>query len=75
LVFLHQTGSNNPLGIKSDLDKIPFHPYFTIKDLVGFLIVLLALISLTLLNPNLLGDPENFNPANPLVTPVHIQPE
>ncbi len=75
LLFLHQTGSNNPLGVKRDSDKIPFHPYFTIKDLVGFLFVLRFLIILTLLAPNLLGDPENFNPANPLVTPVHIQPE
>jgi ubiquinol-cytochrome c reductase cytochrome b subunit len=75
LLFLHQTGSNNPLGIKRDSDKIPFHPYFTIKDLVGFLFILSSLIILTLLSPNLLGDPENFNPANPLVTPVHIQPE
>nr|ABD19355.1 cytochrome b [Daphnia pulex] len=75
LLFLHQTGSNNPLGLKSDSDKIPFHPYFTIKDLVGFLFMLSFLIILTLLAPNLLGDPENFNPANPLVTPVHIQPE
>nr|ABD19316.1 cytochrome b [Daphnia pulex] len=75
LLFLHQTGSNNPLGLKSDSDKIPFHPYFTIKDLVGFLFMLSFLIILTLLAPNLLGDPENFNPADPLVTPVHIQPE
>lgn len=74
-LFLHQTGSNNPLGIKIEGDKIPFHPYFSIKDLVGFLIMLLILISITLLTPNLLGDPENFNAANPLVTPVHIQPE
>ena len=75
LLFLHQTGSNNPLGIKNERDKIPFHPYFTIKDLVGFLVILITLICLTLISPNLLGDPENFNPANPLVTPVHIQPE
>nr|QVT15611.1 cytochrome b [Daphnia mitsukuri] len=75
LLFLHQTGSNNPLGLNSDSDKIPFHPYFTIKDLVGFLFLMSFLILLTLLTPNLLGDPENFNPANPLVTPVHIQPE
>lgn len=74
-LFLHQTGSNNPLGIKIEGDKIPFHPYFRIKDLVGFLVILLALITITLLTPNLLGDPENFNAANPLVTPVHIQPE
>lgn len=75
LLFLHQTGSNNPLGVKNESDKIPFHPYFTIKDLVGFLVIIMALICLTLISPNLLGDPENFNPANPLVTPVHIQPE
>lgn len=75
LLFLHQTGSNNPLGVKSDIDKIPFHPYFTIKDLFGFLVIIMSLVALTLLNPNLLGDPENFTPANPLITPVHIQPE
>nr|YP_002229137.1 cytochrome b [Corydalus cornutus]ACH89986.1 cytochrome b [Corydalus cornutus] len=75
LLFLHQTGSNNPLGINSNFDKIPFHPYFSFKDLIGFLILLLTLTLLTLLNPYLLGDPDNFTPANPLVTPVHIQPE
>nr|UFZ12993.1 cytochrome b [Protohermes flavinervus] len=75
LLFLHQTGSNNPLGINSNFDKIPFHPYFSFKDLVGFLILLMTLILLTLMNPYLLGDPDNFIPANPLVTPVHIQPE
>lgn len=75
LLFLHQRGSNNPLGTKSEVDKIPFHPYFTVKDLTGFLVLLIALILLTLLNPNLLGDPDNFIPANPLVTPAHIQPE
>nr|UFZ12876.1 cytochrome b [Corydalus sp. 1 YLJ-2021a] len=75
LLFLHQTGSNNPLGINSNFDKIPFHPYFSFKDLIGFLILLLTLTLLTLLNPYLLGDPDNFTPANPLVTPAHIQPE
>nr|UHA55354.1 cytochrome b [Kennelia xylinana] len=75
LLFLHQTGSNNPLGINSNLDKIPFHPFFTYKDLVGFLIMTFMLIMLTVINPNLLGDPDNFIPANPLITPVHIQPE
>nr|YP_010403120.1 cytochrome b [Thaumatotibia leucotreta]QYL70737.1 cytochrome b [Thaumatotibia leucotreta]QYL70750.1 cytochrome b [Thaumatotibia leucotreta]UQW19941.1 cytochrome b [Thaumatotibia leucotreta] len=75
LLFLHQTGSNNPLGINSNLDKIPFHPFFSFKDLVGFLIMLFTLIMLTMVNPYLLGDPDNFIPANPLVTPVHIQPE
>lgn len=75
LLFLHQTGSNNPIGINSNVDKIPFHPYFTFKDLIGFIIILIILILLTLINPYLLGDPDNFIPANPIVTPVHIQPE
>nr|QUE27240.1 cytochrome b [Actias dubernardi] len=75
LLFLHQTGSNNPLGINSNLDKIPFHPYFMYKDLIGFIIMIMFLTLLTLINPYLLGDPDNFIPANPLVTPIHIQPE
>jgi len=75
LLFLHQTGSNNPLGINSNPDKIPFHPYFSIKDAFGFILIIWILISLALINPYLLGDTENFIPANPLVTPVHIQPE
>nr|ALO70780.1 cytochrome b [Ocypus brunnipes] len=75
LMFLHQTGSNNPLGINSNIDKIPFHPYFSSKDLFGYTIMMSALIILTLTNPYLLGDPDNFTPANPLITPIHIQPE
>nr|AML26450.1 cytochrome b [Staphylinidae sp. BMNH 1274643] len=75
LLFLHQTGSNNPLGTNSNIDKIPFHPYFSIKDLFGYMIMMMILMILNLSNPYLLGDPDNFTPANPLVTPVHIQPE
>nr|YP_009489606.1 cytochrome b [Ornithoptera richmondia]SPP23509.1 cytochrome b [Ornithoptera richmondia] len=75
LLFLHQTGSNNPLGLNSNYDKIPFHPYFTFKDLIGFIILTFILSILILSNPYLLGDPDNFIPANPLVTPIHIQPE
>lgn len=75
LLFLHQTGSNNPLGLNRNKDKIPFHPYFTYKDLIGFIILIIFLSLLTLINPYLLGDPDNFIPANPLVTPIHIQPE
>nr|YP_009528989.1 cytochrome b [Monolepta quadriguttata]AST14989.1 cytochrome b [Monolepta quadriguttata] len=75
LLYLHQTGSSNPIGTKSDIDKIPFHPYFTFKDILGALIMTFLLVFLTLHNPYLLGDPDNFIPANPLVTPVHIQPE
>lgn len=75
IIYLHQTGSNNPLGLKSDLVKVPFHPFFTFKDIVGFLTLLAILSVLVLLDPYLLGDPENFNPADPLKTPPHIQPE
>nr|UXW88415.1 cytochrome b [Afissula kambaitana] len=75
LLFLHQTGSNNPLGTNSNLDKIPFHPFFTFKDLLGFILLIFFLMIIIILNPYLLGDPDNFIPANPLVTPVHIQPE
>nr|BAO85029.1 cytochrome b [Tanakia limbata] len=75
LLFLHETGSNNPAGLNSDADKISFHPYFSYKDLLGFVLMLMALTSLALFSPNLLGDSENFIPANPLVTPPHIKPE
>lgn len=75
LLFLHQIGSNNPLGINRNLTKIPFHPYFSFKDILGFFIIIIILIIICLINPYLLGDPDNFIPANPLVTPVHIQPE
>nr|AFX69328.1 cytochrome b [Pseudoxiphophorus bimaculatus] len=75
LVFLHETGSNNPIGLNSNTDKISFHPYFSYKDLLGFVFLLAMLVILSLFSPNLLGDPENFTPANPLVTPPHIKPE
>nr|ART66029.1 cytochrome b [Polycheles coccifer] len=75
IMFLHHTGANNPLGVSSLVDKIPFHPYFTFKDIVGFILMLWSLVLLSLSYPYLLGDPDNFVPANPLVTPIHIQPE
>lgn len=75
LLFLHQTGSNNPLGINRNIDKIPFHPFFSFKDIFGFFIIIIILTFLTLIAPYELGDPDNFIPANPLVTPPHIQPE
>nr|UPL65492.1 cytochrome b [Phaenacantha marcida] len=75
LTFLHQTGSNNPLGLNSNYDKIPFHPYFSVKDLMGMVMTMFMFTLLILLEPRMLGDPENFIPANPMVTPVHIQPE
>lgn len=75
LLFLHQTGSNNPLGLDSNSDKIPFHIYYSSKDFVGFLLLIIGLTAISVFTPNLLGDPENFLPANPLVTPIHIKPE
>nr|YP_010528121.1 cytochrome b [Rhyzodiastes puetzi]UXW64223.1 cytochrome b [Rhyzodiastes puetzi] len=75
LIFLHQTGSNNPLGLNSNIDKISFHPYFNFKDSITFIMLMLILTILTLTNPYYLSDPDNFIPANPLVTPIHIQPE
>nr|YP_009459827.1 cytochrome b [Longpotamon yangtsekiense]AUT13999.1 cytochrome b [Longpotamon yangtsekiense] len=75
IMFLHHSGANNPLGISTQIDKVPFHPYFTFKDIVGFIFLILFLFLLSLSFPYYLSDPDNFIPANPLVTPVHIQPE
>nr|BAJ24463.1 cytochrome b [Pulchriphyllium giganteum] len=75
LMYLHKNGSNNPLGIKSDIDKIPFHPFFSTKDLISGMLTMTIMLMMILANPYLLNDPENFIPANPLITPNHIQPE
>ena len=75
LFFLHITGSRNPLGLNSNVDKVSFNPYFSWKDLVGGLFFLICLGYVSIFTPWLLGDPENWIPANPLVTPLHIQPE
>nr|AFV48227.1 cytochrome b [Noctilio leporinus] len=75
LLFLHETGSDNPTGIPSDTDMIPFHPYHTIKDILGLMLMLSVLSALVLFSPDLLGDPDNYTPANPLNTPPHIKPE
>nr|YP_010990667.1 cytochrome b [Paravarcia deceptrix]WOW99111.1 cytochrome b [Paravarcia deceptrix] len=75
LIFLHETGSSNPIGLKNNIDKIPFHPYFTIKDILGMVMVITIFTTLINMSPFMLTDPENFTPANPMVTPVHIQPE
>ena len=74
---LHVHKSNNPLGIdvKGPQDELPFHPYYTIKDLVGLGVFLLVLTYLIFFAPNLLGEVDNYIPANPLVTPTHIVPE
>nr|YP_010165832.1 cytochrome b [Didelphis aurita]QRV59766.1 cytochrome b [Didelphis aurita] len=75
LLFLHETGSNNPTGLDPNSDKIPFHPYYTIKDILGLFLMIIILLSLAMFSPDLLGDPDNFTPANPLNTPPHIKPE
>lgn len=75
LIYLHETGSNNPLGVNRNYYKIIFHNYFTLKDILGFIILIFLLIYIVIENPYILGDPENFVIANSIVTPVHIQPE
>uniref|UniRef100_A0AAU6PBY9 Cytochrome b n=1 Tax=Dusuna sp. TaxID=3133678 RepID=A0AAU6PBY9_9HEMI len=75
LFFLHESGSNNPIGVNSHIYKVPFHPYFSIKDIFGFSFILLFFLCLNLIFPYLLFDTDNFIPANPMITPVHIQPE
>lgn len=75
VIALHQHGSNNPMGVTGNFDRISFHPYYTFKDLVGFNWLFLFLSFLIFYAPNYLGHPDNYIPANPLVTPAHIQPE
>nr|AAC39992.1 cytochrome b [Thomomys bottae] len=75
LLFLHETGSNIPLGIPSDYDKIPFHPYYSTKDFLGAIMLIMLFMTLVLYFPDKLGDPDNYTPANPLNTPPHIKPE
>ena len=76
ILALHQYGSNNPVGIDlSKKDKIPFHPYYTAKDLFGIAVFLLVYAGFVFYAPNALGHPDNYIPANPLSTPAHIVPE
>lgn len=75
LFYLHSRGSSNLLGVRRDLDKTSFHPYFSLIDLIGFIIFIIVFLRVSLFAPWDLGDPENFITANPLVTPAHIQPE
>src|SRR5215468_864011 len=77
LIALHHFGSNNPLGIdkRGPQDTLPFHPYFTIKDLFGLAVFLLVYSFFVFYAPNALGEPDNYIPANPMQTPNHIVPE
>lgn len=75
LIALHEQGGTNPMGVQSEVDKIPFHPYYSLKDIYGGILVLIALWFFVSFEPNLLAHPDNSIPANPLVTPSHIVPE
>ena len=77
LAALHQHGSNNPLGIdvKNKGDTLPFHPYYTVKDLFGIGVFLIIFVAVVAFAPNYMGHPDNYVEANPLVTPAHIVPE
>ena len=75
LFYLHQLGSNNPLGITSSQDKLPFHWYYSIKDAFGFSVLITALLCVIFFCPQIIIEADNFIPANPLITPPHIVPE
>jgi len=75
LTLLHTEGSNSPLGINTNIEAIPFYPYFFVKDLFAFFIFILFFSIFLFFYPNLLGHPDNYIQANPLVTPAHIVPE
>jgi ubiquinol-cytochrome c reductase cytochrome b subunit len=75
LSLLHKEGSNNPLGINTNIDTIPFYPYFYVKDLLSFLFLLVLFSFFVFFYPNALGHSDNYIQANPLVTPAHIVPE
>jgi quinol-cytochrome oxidoreductase complex cytochrome b subunit len=75
LSLLHSAGSNNPLGINKNVDSISFYPYFYVKDLFSFLILVAFFSFFVFFFPNTLGHADNYIPANPLVTPAHIVPE
>jgi ubiquinol-cytochrome c reductase cytochrome b subunit len=75
LAVLHQNGSNNPLGVYSGIDKIPFYPYFVIKDLFSWVIAFIFYFGFVFFAPNYLGHTDNYIEANAMVTPAHIVPE
>ena len=75
LALLHQDGSGNPLGIETSVDKIPIYPYFIVKDFLGIIFFIIFFSIFTYFYPNILGHPDNYIEANPMVTPAHIVPE
>lgn len=75
LLFLHERGSSNPMGLRGDYDRVAFHTYFSVKDIYGYLFFIIFYIIICILRPYVFIDVENFISSDPLVTPVHIQPE
>ena len=77
IIALHRFGSNNPLGIdvRGEQDTISFHPYYTVKDMFGLSVFLTIMAAVVFFLPNSMGHPDNYIPANPMVTPAHIVPE
>ena len=77
LVLLHQdgVGSGNPLGVDGTVDRVPFYPYFYVKDLFSFVILMTVFGYFVFFAPNAMGHPDNYLPADPMVTPPHIVPE
>ena len=75
MALLHKAGTKNPLGVDSSVYTIPFYPYFFVPDLFAFFILLLGFFIFVFYYPNTLGHPDNYIPADPMVTPAHIVPE
>jgi ubiquinol-cytochrome c reductase cytochrome b subunit len=75
LLVLHEKGSTNPMGLYLKKDKIPFHPYYTVKDGFGIVVFFIVFLAFVVYAPNYLGHPDNYIMSNPLVTPAHIVPE
>lgn len=75
LILLHEKGSSNPSNTHTNVDKVKFNPSFSVKDVIPAILIIIFIRLMTSNTPNILGDVENFNPANPLVAPIHIQPE
>ena len=75
LALLHDVGSNNPLGVDVHEDKVTFYPYFYVKDLIAFFVLMLVFSFFLYFFPNILNHSDNYIPADPLTTPAHIVPE
>jgi quinol-cytochrome oxidoreductase complex cytochrome b subunit len=75
ILALHQYGSNNPIGVNIDSDKICLHPFFSVKDLVGIFFIFMSYFYFVCFDPDFLNHQDNYIPANSIKTPIHIVPE